>query len=149
MATHSSILAWRISWREEPGRLQSMGSHRTGHDWSDWRESEWTPGVGDGQGGLACCDSWGCKESDMTERLNWTEVTKQQQRQCISVSHNLPIYPSLPLSPGNHKFVFYICHSYFSFVGNFTCTLFSNSTYKWYRMILVFLCLTDFTYDNL
>ena len=29
-----------------------------------------TPGVGDGQGGLACCDSWGCKESDMTERLN-------------------------------------------------------------------------------
>ena len=30
-------------------------------------ESEWTPGVGGGQGGLACCDSWGCKESDMTE----------------------------------------------------------------------------------
>jgi len=29
-----------------------------------------TPGVGDGQGGLACCDSWGCKESDMTEQLN-------------------------------------------------------------------------------
>ena len=37
------------------------------------REFEWTPGVGDGQGGLACCNSWGCKESDMTERLNWTE----------------------------------------------------------------------------
>ena len=34
----------------------------------------WTPGVGDGQGGLACCDSWGHKESDMTERLNWTEL---------------------------------------------------------------------------
>jgi len=31
------------------------------------------PGVGDGQGGLACCDSWGRKESDTTERLNWTE----------------------------------------------------------------------------
>ena len=29
-----------------------------------------TPGVGDGQGGLACCDSWGCTESDMTEQLN-------------------------------------------------------------------------------
>ena len=28
------------------------------------------PGVGDGQGGLACCNSWGCKESDTTERLN-------------------------------------------------------------------------------
>ena len=32
MATHSSILAWRIAWTEEPGRLQSMGSHRIGHD---------------------------------------------------------------------------------------------------------------------
>ena len=33
----------------------------------------WTPGVGDGQGGLVCCGSWGRKESDTTERLNWTE----------------------------------------------------------------------------
>ena len=38
----------------------------------DGRESEWTPGVGDGQEGLVCCDSWGRKESDTTERLNWT-----------------------------------------------------------------------------
>ena len=44
------------------------------HHWLDVRESEWTPGVGDGQGGLACCDSWDCKESDMTERLNWSEL---------------------------------------------------------------------------
>ena len=43
------------------------------HHWLDGRESGWTPGVGDGQGGLACCDSWGRKESDTTERLNWTE----------------------------------------------------------------------------
>ena len=35
MATHSSVLAWRIPWTEKPGRLQSMGSHRVGHDWSD------------------------------------------------------------------------------------------------------------------
>ena len=34
----------------------------------------WTPGIGDGQGGLACCGSWGCKESDTTERLNWAEL---------------------------------------------------------------------------
>ena len=33
MATHSSILAWRIPWTEEPGRLQSIGSQRVGHDW--------------------------------------------------------------------------------------------------------------------
>ena len=34
----------------------------------------WTAGVGDGQGGLECCSSWGCKESDTTEPLNWTEI---------------------------------------------------------------------------
>ena len=33
MATHSSILAWKIPWTEEPGGLQSMGSQRVGHDW--------------------------------------------------------------------------------------------------------------------
>ena len=37
-------------------------------------ESEWTPGVGDGQGGLACCDSWGRKESDTTEQLIWSDL---------------------------------------------------------------------------
>ena len=37
-------------------------------------EFKWTLGVGDGQGGLACCDSWGCKELDTTERLSWTEL---------------------------------------------------------------------------
>ena len=40
--------------------------------WLDGCESEWTPRVGDGQEGLACCNSWGCKELDMTEWLNWT-----------------------------------------------------------------------------
>ena len=39
----------------------------------------WTPGVGDGQGGLACCDSWGHKESDTTERLNRT-MRKQKEK---------------------------------------------------------------------
>ena len=41
------------------------------HHWLDGRESEWTPGVGE----LVCCDSWGRKESDTTEWLNWTELT--------------------------------------------------------------------------
>ena len=43
------------------------------HHWCNGRESLWTPGVGDGQGGLACCDSWGRKELDTTEQLSWTE----------------------------------------------------------------------------
>ena len=41
------------------------------HHLLDGCEFEWTLGVGDGQGGLVCCNSWSCKESDMTERLNW------------------------------------------------------------------------------
>ena len=41
------------------------------HPWLDGRESEWTPGVGDEQGGLACCNSWGRKESDTTECLSF------------------------------------------------------------------------------
>ena len=44
------------------------------HHWLDGRESEWTPGVGDGQGGLACCDSWGRRVGhDWVTELNWTE----------------------------------------------------------------------------
>ena len=63
------------------GRQEEKGSTEDEivgwHYWLEGRESEWTPGVRDGQGGLACCDSWGCKESDTTKRLNWTElVTK-------------------------------------------------------------------------
>ena len=41
------------------------------HHWLDGYEFEQAPGVGEGQQGLACCSPWGCKESDMTERLNW------------------------------------------------------------------------------
>ena len=58
--------------QEEKGMTEDEMAGR--HHWLDGRESEWTLGVGDGQGGLACCDSWGRKESDMTERLNWTEL---------------------------------------------------------------------------
>ena len=43
------------------------------HHWLNGHEFEQTPGVGDGQGGLVCCSPWGRKESDTTERLNWTE----------------------------------------------------------------------------
>ena len=44
------------------------------HHWLNGHEFGWTPGVGDGQGGLACCNSWGRKELDTTERLNWTKL---------------------------------------------------------------------------
>jgi len=50
------------------------------HHWLDEHEFEWTPGVGDGQGGLTCCDSWDRKESDTSEWLNWTEHLKQLEK---------------------------------------------------------------------
>ena len=53
------------------------------HHWLNGRESEWTPGVGDGPGGMACCDSWGCKESNMTEWLNWTEDIYMESRKMV------------------------------------------------------------------
>ena len=43
MATHSSLLAWRIPWTEEPGGLQSMGSRRVRHNWSDWAHTQRRP----------------------------------------------------------------------------------------------------------
>ena len=45
MATHSSILAWKISWTEEPGGLWSLGSHRVGHNWSNLAAAEVTEHV--------------------------------------------------------------------------------------------------------
>ena len=81
MAPHSSTLAWKIPWREEPGGLQFMGSLRVGHDWATslslftfmhWRR-KWQPipvflpGESQGRGSLMGCCLWGCTESDTTE----------------------------------------------------------------------------------
>ena len=60
-------------WRQE--EKGTMEDEMAGwHHWLNGREFEWSPGVGDGQGGLACCNSLGRKESDTTEQLNWTDV---------------------------------------------------------------------------
>ena len=62
------------------------------HHRLDGHEFEWTLGVGDGQGGLACCSSWGRKESDMTEWLNWTELKSyesQSLKNDISIKTNI------------------------------------------------------------
>ena len=73
--------SWLIGKHSDAGR--DWGQEEKGttedemagwHHWLDGRESWWTPGVGDGQGGLACCGSWSLKESDTTEQLNWTEL---------------------------------------------------------------------------
>ena len=54
----------RWGWTTEVGWHHRLNGHGFG----------WTPGVGDGQGGLACCSSWGPKELDTIEQLNWTEL---------------------------------------------------------------------------
>ena len=70
--------SWLIGKDSDAGKDRGQEEKGTTEDemagWHhrlDGREFEWTPGVGDGQGGLACCDSWGCKESDTTEQLIW------------------------------------------------------------------------------
>ena len=73
--------SWLIGKDFDAGRDWGQEEKRTTedemagwHHWLDGHESEWTLGVCDGQGGLACCDSWGHKESDTSQRLNWTEL---------------------------------------------------------------------------
>ena len=60
-----------IDWRQEKGTTEDemVGWHH----WLDGHEFEQTLGVGDGQGRLVCCSTWGHKESDTTEQLNWTQ----------------------------------------------------------------------------
>ena len=58
------------------------------HHWRDGRESEWIPGDGDGQGGLAGCDSRGRKESDTTERLNWNDNAIQTRVHLMELHKN-------------------------------------------------------------
>ena len=81
MASHSSTLAWKIPWTEEPGRLQSMGSLRVRHDWATslslftcmhWKR-KWQPtpvflpGESQGRGSLVGCRLWGRTGSDTTD----------------------------------------------------------------------------------
>ena len=78
-----TLMLGRIGGRRRRGREDEMA----GWDhWVDAHEFEWTPGVGDGQGGLACCDSWGHKESDTTEQLNWIELSYLGPVSCFSPS---------------------------------------------------------------
>ena len=74
------VKSWLIG--KDPGAGRDWGQEKgtTEDEMAGWHhrldghEFKWTPGVGDGQGGLACCDSGGRKESDTTEPLNWTEL---------------------------------------------------------------------------
>ena len=109
MAPHSSTLAWKIPWMEEPGRLQSMGSLRVGHDWATslslftflhWRR-KWQrtpvflPGESQGRGSLVGCHLWGRTESDTTE-VTVANLAKESLIQSFYLHPNwggwLPLY---------------------------------------------------------
>ena len=118
MAPHSSTLAWKIPWTEEPGRLQFMGSLRVKHDWATslslftfmhWRR-KWQPtpvflpGESRGRGSLVGCRLWGRTESDTTE------ATQQQQQQLLHCQAD-----SLPLShQRSHYMLLHITMFYYN-----------------------------------
>ena len=118
MAAHSSILAWKIPWTEEPGRLQSMESLRARHDWAtslslftfmQWRR-KWQPtpvflpGESQGWGSLVIYRLWGRTES------NTTEVTYQQQQQYLN---KLLIFRKYFLGTTENPFCLYsVCSVY-------------------------------------
>ena len=89
---------WLI-WKD-PDAGKDWGQEETGmtedemvgwHHWLDGHGFEWTPGVGDGQGGLACCDSWGGKELDTTKRLNWTDILELHVKKPLFLCTTYPL----------------------------------------------------------
>ena len=103
MATHSSTLAWKIPWMEEPGRLQSMGSQRVGHNWvtslslftfMHWRR-KWQPtpvflpGEYQGRRSLVGCHLWGRTESDTT-KATYSSSSSSTYKEKLESDHTWP-----------------------------------------------------------
>ena len=143
------VKSWFIGKDSDAGRDWGQEEKGTTEDemagWShqlNGHEFGWTLGVGDGQGGLACCNSWGRKESDTTERLDWTELKVEQSIKGICEAdvmyysarfYNL-LSSLLCCSPWGHKEldtteqlnwtelncpVYYNCHGHITFKNNF------------------------------
>ena len=114
MAPHSSTLAWKIPWTEEPGGLQSMGSQRVGHDWATslslftfmhWRR-KWQPtpvflpGESQGRGSLVGCCLWG-----HTVRHDWSDLAAAA---AVSKPNSL-FCKSSGLGEGNSEKLYWNC----------------------------------------
>ena len=112
------VKSWLIGKDSDSGRdwgQQEKGpteDEMTGwHHQLDGHEFEWSLGVGDGQGGLACCDSWGSKESDMTEWLNWTELKPTSSFIIIAFTVICKIKEE-----NNYKKYFYVVFKIFTYI---------------------------------
>ena len=99
-----TLMLGKFEGRRRRGRMteDEMGGW---HHWLNGHGFAWTLGVGDGQGGLACCGSWGCQESDMTEWLNWTELNSLNELRSV-----LPLQPPSK-SPRQLTFWFRPCET--------------------------------------
>ena len=97
----------------------------------------WTPGVGDGQGGLVCCSSWGSKESDTTEQLNWTELPPIFSIRLSVFSYFLEViciflYQFL-VSYVHCEYLFPVCSLSFPFIwGIFWGTTSDRNDWSWF-----------------
>ena len=108
MATHSSVLAWRIPGTGEPGGLPSLGSHRVGHDWSDLAAAavlnEWhptpvlLPGKSHGWRSLEGCSPWGRWGLDTTKQLHF-----HFSLSCIGEGNGNPLQCSCLENPRDRK----------------------------------------------
>ena len=115
MATHSSILAWRIPGTEEPGGLPSMGSHRVGHDWSDLAAAAASLLA------LVGCSPYCHKESDTTEWLTLSRGSGCGCRAWESIHLVKGIWMLLPFAYRNRAAVFMhrlLCGHTFSLIWN-------------------------------
>ena len=100
----------------------------------------WTPGVGDGQGGLACCSSWGHKESDTTEHLNWTEQTRLSDWTELNALNNVVVKGANPNTVKKSRYTLqlalYKCSSHSEIqstmdcVSTVGCIYWEKSTYR-------------------
>ena len=105
MASHFNILAWKIPWTQEPGRLKYKGSQRVGHNWVNQACMNFSKlqGYGERLRSLACCSPWGCKSQ--TQLSNYTTMLvlflvflRNLQRGCINLHfHQHP--KRVPFSP--------------------------------------------------
>ena len=135
MAPHPSTLAWKIPWMEEPGRLQSMGSLRVGHDWvtslslftflhckRKWQPTPgFLPGESQGPGSLVGCRLLGLTESDTTEATAPAAATRPYYRAQETLLSALwwPEWEGNPKERGYMYMFMYMCTHLLSHVQLF------------------------------
>ena len=125
-----NVKSWLIGKDSDAGRDWGQEEKGTSendmagwHHWLNGRESEWTPGVGDEQGGLACCDSWGRKESDTTEQLKWTELNCAVVWAFVAIAFLWDWNETDLFQPCGHCWVFQIC-------WHIECNTFTASSFR-------------------